>query len=466
MKRPISGVYNVIRGTKAHSAPSPFDRVGYQIFRKCPALIPALVHLFNTCWTQSSIPPQWKIAAIKLIAKGSVADDATNPGNFRPIALTPCVGKLFTTLLRNRWLTYMLVNGYLNPSLQKAFMPTVPGCTEHHLKLSSILSDARKKHRSLAVCWLYLANAYGSVNHSLIQFSLAHYHAPPQFLSILEALYSSLHAKVFTADWDTPLIPLQKGVYQGDPLSVVVFNTVMNTLVDSLTTRIDLGYHLSNSSHWVNILQYADDTCLVADSPASCQFMLNQVSDWLQWADMKAKVPKCQCISLQGSTGALQDPHLILDGVSIPFTSNPIKFLGINLQVPNANTTARTSILAGLKLMLEAVDGTPFTRRQKLLLYKAGVCPRLTWPLLISELPLSWVERQVDALSTRYLKRWAGLAKSANTAILYLPQSMGGLNLPPPSTLHMKLQVSRQSQLLTSRDICVRYLADRNTNVS
>ena len=87
---------------------------------------------------------------------------------------------------------------------------------------------------------------------------------------------------IITEDWATPLVPLQKGVYQGDPLSVVIFNTVMNTLVDTVKTRIDLGYRFSDCPRQVNILQYADDTCLVANSPASCQFLLAKVSDWLQ----------------------------------------------------------------------------------------------------------------------------------------------------------------------------------------
>ena len=160
-------VVRIIKRMKAQSAPSPFDRIGYVIFKRCPSLLPALVQLFNICWAQSTIPGEWKCAAIKLIPKGSASEDTTNPANFRPIALTPCIGKLFTTLLRNRSLRYMISNKYLDPSLQKAFMPTVPGCTEHYLKLSSVLSEAHSNHKSLAVCWLDLANAYGSVHHSL-----------------------------------------------------------------------------------------------------------------------------------------------------------------------------------------------------------------------------------------------------------------------------------------------------------
>ena len=56
------------------------------VLKNFPALIPALVDTFNLCWAYSIIPHQWKRAAIKLIAKGSATEDATNPGNFRPIA--------------------------------------------------------------------------------------------------------------------------------------------------------------------------------------------------------------------------------------------------------------------------------------------------------------------------------------------------------------------------------------------
>ena len=351
----------------------------------------------------------------------------------------------------------MILNNYLDPSLQNAFMPTIPGCTEHHLKLSSILSEAQSKHKALAICWLDLANAYGSVHHSLIQFSLRNYQAPPQFFFILHALYGRLNATVITANWEKPLLSLQKGVHQGDPLTVVIFNTVMNTLVDTITDRIDLGYQSSGSSRKVNILQYADNTCLVANSPASYQFLLKKVSEWLGWSGMADKVPKCQCISLQESTGKLMDPQLHLDGVSIPFMMDPVRFLGLKV---SHNTSPRSDIVSKFQVMLKAVDDTPLTRCQKLLMYSAGVCPRLTWPLLIHEFPITWVE-ELDSITILFLKRWVGLSKPANTAILYLPRSMSGLNLPLLSTLHKKLQVSRQCQLITSRDGCVRFLADR-----
>ena len=115
----------------------------------------------------------------------------------------------------------MFENRYLDKTTQKTFMNSTP---EHHAKLASIIQDARTKHKSLAVCWLELTNAYGSVHHLLIDFSLKHYHAPPISQAMVQSLCSNLSASVTASDWSTPTIPLQIGVYQGDPLSGVQYS--------------------------------------------------------------------------------------------------------------------------------------------------------------------------------------------------------------------------------------------------
>ena len=176
---------------------------------------------------------------------------------------------------------------------------------------------------------------------------------------------------------------------------------------------------------------------------------------------MAAKVSKCQCLSLEGSTGKLRDPQLLLGGASIPFTEEPVRFLVLNVQVASHHVSPRSNIVARLQEMLTAIDRAPLTRRQKFLMYSAGMCPHVTWPLLTQEFPITWAERELDSLATHYIKHWAGLTKSSSTTILYLPNLMGGLNLPHILTIYKKLPVSRQTQSLTSMDGCVRFLADK-----
>ena len=62
-------------------------------------------------------------------------------------------------------------------------------------------------------------------------------------------------------------------MYQGDPLSVTIFNAVMATLADTIDHHKHLGYKFTNSPRSTNILPYADDTCLIADGPSSCTYL-------------------------------------------------------------------------------------------------------------------------------------------------------------------------------------------------
>ena len=161
--------------------------------------------------------------------------------------------------------------------MQKAFLPTVPGDSEHHSKLTAIINRTRKAKRSLAVAWLDIANAHGNIHHSLIQFTLQRYHAPTGLCNVLLSWYDGLSASISTSDWVSPSIPLEIGVYQGDPLSVLIFLMVMATLSDTLSTKKDLGVNISSSKPHVNHLLYTDDTCITANSPAACQHLLYAV---------------------------------------------------------------------------------------------------------------------------------------------------------------------------------------------
>ena len=112
-----------------------------------------------------------------------------------------------------------------------------------------------------------------------------------------------------------------------------------------------------------------------------------------------------------------------------------------------------------LTSLLDKVDAVPVTRNQKLLLYRAAICPRILWDLGISDLPISWIKSRLEATATRYLKRWSGLARSADPSRLYLPKPNGGLDLPSISGLYQKIHVSHACQLLTSQDPITQHVA-------
>lgn len=175
-------------------------------------------------------------------------------------------------------------------------------------------------------------------------------------------------------------------------------------------------------------------------------------------------MPKCHSLGIRSSTGQPFNPCLTLQNHPIPFISkNPIKFLGFRIQVPMDQSAVRANIHSKLLGLLQKVDDVPVTGKQKLLLYRAGICPRIMWDLTISQLSPTWVMRTLEAEANRFLKKWVGLARSANPASLYLPKSKGGLGVPSIIGLFKKQQVSHASQLISSRDPVVRYSATQKT---
>ena len=163
---------------------------------------------------------------------------------------------------------------------------------------------------------------------------------------MVQALYRNLSASVITAEWSTPVIPLQIGVYQGDPFSVVIFNSVINTLVNTLKQQTNLVYTLK-LNHQINLLQYADDTYLVASSQSACQYLLNTTNQWLLLSGMRAKVPKCHCLATGGSSGKVVDPQLVIDSQPMPFIGDKsINFLGMKVKVPSDASSAKQELKA------------------------------------------------------------------------------------------------------------------------
>ena len=291
------------------------------------------------------------------------------------------------------------------------------------------------------MCWLDLANAFGSVHHSLIRFSLEHYHAPSCLVEAVSNLYEGLVGIVRTKEWSTEPFPIEVGVYQGDPLSVIIFNT----LVDTISQSPHLGYSLSSTTQQCNHLQYADDTSLLANGPAACQALLDCTERWLDWSGMKPKVPKCCSMAVQASTGRVYDPQLSLCGQTIPFIgSSTFRFLGAPVTIHNSQDKAKSALLEKLQTMLSKVDTTLLSSHQKLRLFKDAVCTRLTWDLSLANLPISRVEKNLDTLTTKFLKCWTGLAKSATPATSICQRAKAAFSFHPSPPLSRRSSVLRQ----------------------
>ena len=77
------------------------DRIHYFFFRHLPGItLCFLLDTFNALWSGHVFPDAWKEAVIIPIRKGG--KDGKDPRDYRPIALTSCMGKLLERMVVQR----------------------------------------------------------------------------------------------------------------------------------------------------------------------------------------------------------------------------------------------------------------------------------------------------------------------------------------------------------------------------
>ena len=142
-------------------------------------------------------------------------------------------GKLYFALKAERLTQYIVSNGYIDESIQKGGIPGVSGCLEHTSLLSQLIREAKVERKNLVVTWLDIANAYGSIPHSLIMSALKKAHVPEEEVSLVESYYSNVQIRFTTKEFTTEWQKLEKGIVTGCTLSVILFSLAMTMLVAS-----------------------------------------------------------------------------------------------------------------------------------------------------------------------------------------------------------------------------------------
>jgi len=220
-------VKGVLHHCSAKSAPGP-DNITYFHLKNLPASHHFLATLFNKLLKSESSPPYWSTARIKLLYKQDATD---HPKNFRPIALTSAVGKLFHKIISQRLEHYLISNNVIDTSVQKGFISSFPGIFEHIYSVSNILEKAISTKSPLMMTFIDLQNAFGSVPHQYIFDMLESVQVPSCYIGYIKSVYSHLSAIIKCHQWTTPPIPIRRGVFQGDTMSPIIFILTFNPLL-------------------------------------------------------------------------------------------------------------------------------------------------------------------------------------------------------------------------------------------
>ena len=236
-----------LKSRRNKSSPGP-NGVPYVVYKRCPRITHIVFQILSSLWDRKIVPLQWRFGESVLIPK---TEDLSDPSKFRNITKTNTSGKLNMGILADKMLDYMVSNKYIDKSVQKGFLKKTPGCLEHTQVLMEELKDAKSTRRQIFVVWVDLMNAYGRVPHNLLLYALRHYKFPEWLIEYMFKYYDELIVRVVTKYWKFNWFYYMLGLFQGDPLSVVLFLIVFNLLLDLLQDQKEYGYKVISPGYKV-----------------------------------------------------------------------------------------------------------------------------------------------------------------------------------------------------------------------
>ena len=222
----------------------------------------ALLKLFNHCLSTGKYP--WHTSVITPIFKSG---NRYNPDDYRAIAVGSCLGKLFSSILLNRLLSFKAEH-CRDPDEQLGFKKGAQ-TNDHILTLQTIIEKyTKRQHIKLLTCFVDLKKAFDTVSRDLLLYKLTKLNIRGQFFKVIEDMYNNSLAKIKIDKLLTPNIQINRGTEQGHPLSPDLFKLFIRDLSHLFHTIGDYPY-LSDSI--VTHLLWADDLVLIALDQVSLQ---------------------------------------------------------------------------------------------------------------------------------------------------------------------------------------------------
>ena len=380
-----------LKKTRSASAPGP-NGIQYRVYKKCPMLRKFLFHLIKTAWNQGSGPEQWSMAEGIFIAKILEASDI---GDFRVIAKTNVEGKIFFGIIAQRLTRFLLDNGFINTSVQKAGIPGHPGCVEHSAMIWDLIQQSRDEKTDLSVVWLDLANAYGSVPHAAIKFALDFFYIPDHVIGIIEAYLECYKIKFQMLTYTTSDLDVEKGVAAGDTISPLLFVMVKEVVMKAAMRVAESMMCPKVFEVLPPIRAFMDDLTCTQKTTEGMRKLLQRLEELIDWVRMKFKPKKCRALVLRKGK-IVPDSFEIGDGRELMLMPSvleqEVKSLGRLYTAEMSDSDRKKEVQHIVDEGLRKIDEKALQGTLKCWMYQYGLLPRLMWPLVMYEVPITFVE--------------------------------------------------------------------------
>ena len=284
-----------------------------------------LQHLFTKIMSTGFVPKMWGEAYLKPLYKKG---DRTNPSNYCGIAISPCLGKVFNSIVNSR-LEEAMKASRINSDLQIGFEKNHM-ISDHLFVLKTIIEQARICKQDLHLAFIDFRQAYDRINRIALFRKLLTYKIPVRIIRSIINQYDNMEYVVVTDDGKSHAFRTTQGLKQGDNMSPKLFNLFIMDILYIFSTQCDPPY-LQGAP--VYVLMFADDLLLLSISQMGLQEAVNRLHTYCMDWGMEVNVAKTKAMKIRCphvATG--QDtPELRYNGTGIDWV-NSFTYLGVEVK--------------------------------------------------------------------------------------------------------------------------------------
>lgn len=273
-------VMDEMKHLKNGKAPGP-DNIPNELLKQGGVrLAEQLTKLFNKILGSAVIPDEWKESiTIPLFKKGKTSD----PANYRGISLLNTSMKLFTRILGQHILQHTKLC-----EEQQGFRKN-RSTVDAVFVVRQVIEKSIEYDKHAYLCFIDLSKAFDRIQLTDVVEELKHRGIHPNIVETIKQLNTGNTTTVKTRATTTDKVKINLGVRQGDSLSPLLFNLIMDRIIHKVR-RVNQGYRMGNEL--LKILCYADDAVLFADSEDGLQWLIQAFYREALELNMVISIPK------------------------------------------------------------------------------------------------------------------------------------------------------------------------------
>ncbi|XP_055388146.1 uncharacterized protein LOC129616516, partial [Condylostylus longicornis] len=247
----MSDVKNAINKLKHNKAPGEDAITAELLCKGGEHLFKKLHNLICNVWLQETIPEKWRISILRPIHKKG---DKTECNNYRGIMLLNAAYKVLSNILYEKIRPYYeeIIGEY-----QCGFRNQRSTVDQIYL-LKQNMEKCYEFGQDLHILFIDFQQAFDGVNRNKIVQSLLGLGIPRKLANLTMATMVGSKAKVMIQNSVSDNFEIQLGVRQGDALSAMLFNIVLEKAIGEM----DGGGNIFTKSH--QIIAYADDIAIIS----------------------------------------------------------------------------------------------------------------------------------------------------------------------------------------------------------